>query len=166
MSLSQTYAVTMSNQTVVADATLVIVRAATAYASRGSILEVLRIMVSQQGTSTSQQLGIICGQKASAFGTYTSTTPAPLAIGTVASAIAGGTAGAAATSGTDASAEGAGTVTETWTEGFNNLNGYLWVPTPEERVIIGPDLAFIVKLRGTPTTLTGWNATLVFQELT
>lgn len=166
MSMSQAYVVTMSNQTIVADATLIIIRAATAYASRASVLEVLRVSVSQQGTSTSQQLGVICGQKASAFGTYTSTTPAPLAIGTVASAITGSTTAAASSAGTDASAEGAGTVTETWTDGFNNLNGYLWVPTPEERVLIGPDLAFIVKLRGTPTTLTGWNASLTFRELT
>lgn len=165
-SMSQAYVISMVNQTVVADATLIILRAATAYSSRASVLEVLRITVSQDGTSTSQQLGIICGQKASAFGTYTSTTPAPLAIGTVASAITGSTSGAASSAGTDASAEGAGAVTTTWTEGFNNLNGYLWVPTPEERVIIGPDLAFIVKLRGTPTTLTGWNATLTFAELT
>lgn len=163
---SQAYAVNMENQTVVADATLVIIRAATAWASRGSLLEILRVTVDQQGTATSQQLGVICGQKASAFGTYTSTTPTPLVLGSVASAITGGTAGAAATAGTDASAEGAGAVTTTWTAGFNNLNGYLWVPTPEERVLVGPDLAFIVKLRGTPTTLTGWNATVIFRELT
>src|SRR5687768_16119752 len=132
---SQAYAVTMENQTVVADGTLIIIRAAAAWASRGSLLEVLRITVDQQGTTTGQQL--------TAFGTYTSTTPVPLAIGTVASAIAGGTSGAAATAGTDASAEGGGAVTTAWTSGFNNLNGYLWVPTPEERVIIGPDLAFV-----------------------
>lgn len=166
MSMSQAYAVVMENQTIVADATVIILRAATAWSSRASMLEVLRVSVSQQGTSTSQQLGVICGQKASAFGTYTSTTPSPLAIGTVASAITGSTSNAASSSGTDASAEGAGTVTTAWTDGFNNLNGYLWVPTPEERIIIGPDLTFIVKIRGTPTTLTGWNATLIFQELT
>ena len=163
--MDQTYTVTMENQTVVADETLIIVRAATAWSSRGSLLEVLRITVDQQGTSTSQQLGIILGQKASAFGTYTSTTPAPSSIGSVASAIAGSTSAAAASSGTDASAEGAGTVTTMGSYGFNNLNGFLWVPTPEERIWIGPDLAFIVKLRGTPTTLTGWNAVLTFQEL-
>jgi hypothetical protein len=163
---SQTYTITMENQTIVADATLVILRAAASWASRGSLLDVLRIEVNQQGTTTSQQLGIIAAQKASAFGTYTSTTPAPLVVGAVASAISGSTSGAAAGAGTDASAEGAGTVTTMWTSGFNNLNGYLWVPTPEERVLIGPDLAFIVKLRGTPTTLTGWNAVLTFRELT
>ena len=163
--MDQTYTVTMENQTVVADETFIIVRAATAWSSRGSLLEVLRITVDQQGTSTSQQLGIILGQKASAFGTYTSTTPAPSSIGSVASAIAGSTSGAAASAGTDASAEGAGTVTTMGSYGFNNLNGFLWVPTPEERIWIGPDLAFIVKLRGTPTTLTGWNAVLTFSEL-
>jgi hypothetical protein len=159
------YTIPMENQTVVADETLIILRAATAVSSRGSLLEVERIVVSQQGTSTSQQLGIILAQKASAFGTYTSTTPSPHAIGGPASGIAGSTSGAAASAGTDASAEGAGTVTTVIADAFNNLNGYLWVPTPEERILIQPDLAFIVKLRGTPTTLTGWNAYLTYVEL-
>lgn len=163
--MSDAYTIAMENQTVVADETLIILRAATAWSSRGSLLEVERISVSQQGTSTSQQLGIIIGQKASAFGTYTATTPSPKNIGGVASAIAGSTSGAAAGAGTDASAEGAGTVTTTFADAFNNLNGYLWVPTPEERLWIGPDLALIVKLRGTPATLTGWNASLTFREL-
>jgi hypothetical protein len=161
----QTYTVTMENQTIVADASLICVRAATAWSSRASLLEVLRITVSQSGTSTSQQLGVILGQKASAFGTFTSTTPAPTSIGSVASGITGSTSVAAASAGTDASAEGAGTVTTTHSDAFNNLNGYLWVPTPEDRIWIGPDLAFIVKIRGTPTTLTGWHAVLTFKEI-
>jgi hypothetical protein len=163
--MADVYSVTMENQTIVADATVIILRAATAVSSRASVLEVLRISVSQQGTSTSQQLGIILGQKASAFGTYTSTTPSPHNVGGVASGITGSTTGAAAGAGTDASAEGAGTVTTTIADAFNNLNGYLWVPTPEERIIIQPDLAFIVKIRGTPTTLTGWNAYLTYREV-
>lgn len=160
------YEVVMDNQTIVANATLVIVRAATAWSSRASLLEILRVTVSQQDTSTSQELGIILAQKASAFGTYTSTTPSPKRIGTVASGIGGSTSGAAAAAGTDASAEGAGAVTNIHTEGFNNLSGFLWVPTPDDRIWVGPDLAFIVKLRGTPTTLTGWNANVEFRELT
>ncbi len=163
--MASVYTVNMENQTIVADATLVIIRAATAITTRGSFLEILRVNVSQQGTSTSQQLGIILGLKATAYGTYTATTPSPRRIGGVASGLAGGTAGAAATTGTDASAEGAGAVTTTITEGFNNLSGYLWVPTPEERIIVLPDQAFIVKLRGTPTTLTGWNAYVTFDEV-
>jgi hypothetical protein len=162
----QAYTVSMANQTIIADSEMIIIRSATAYASRASLLEILRITCSQSGTSTSQQLGIRCGQKASAFGTYTSTTPAPIAIGVVASAIAGSTSNAASSSGTDSSSNGAGTFTVSWQDGFNNLNGYLWVPTPEERVVVGPDLTFCVQLQGTPTTLTGWNAVLTFAELT
>lgn len=159
------YSVILANQTIVADATLVIVHAAAAVGTRGSILEVERVWVNQIGTETSEQLGIIIGQKVTAFGTYTSTVPAPHQLGGAASGIAGGTAGAAATSGTDASAEGAGAVTTTIEEGFNNLNGYLWVPTPEERLIVGPDIAVIVKMVGTPTTLTGWTAGITFAEI-
>ncbi len=159
------FTVAMSNQTIVADATLVIIRAATAIGTRASILEILRCEAAQHGTATSQQLGMILGQKASAFGTYTSTTPAPAVIGGAASGISGSTSGAAAGAGTDASAEGAGTVTNTIHTAFNNLNGFLWVPTPDERIIVGPDLAFIMKLVGTPTTLTNWDAYVTFREI-
>lgn len=162
--MPQRFTVVMENQTIVADATLVIVHAATSWGTAGCLLEVVRATISQNETETSQQLGAILARKVSAFGTYTSTTPTPKIIGAAASGITGGTAGAAGTAGTDASAEGAGTVTTIHAEGFNNLNGWLWVPTPEERVWVGPDQAVIVKLRGTPTTLTGWNATLDFLE--
>lgn len=166
MTASQTYNIVMENVTIANDATLIILHSASSYASRGSVLELIRVSVSQQGTTTSQQLGIILAQKVSAFGTYTATTPSPLVIGTVASAITGATDGTAGTAGTDATAEGGGTVTTVDTDGFNNLNGYLWVPTPEDRIRLGPDLAFIVKLRGSPTTTSGWNAKLTFRELT
>lgn len=164
--MAAVYTVAMENQTIVADATLVIIRAAAAISSRGSLLEILRCAISQNETETQQQLGAIMGQKASAFGTYTATTPVPANLGGPASGIAGGTAGAAATAGTDASAEGAGAVTlAAPPEGFSNLAGFLWVPTPEERILVLPDTAFILKLRGTPTTLTGWNASVTFREL-
>jgi hypothetical protein len=162
--MPQRYTVVMENQTIVADATLVIVHAASSWGTAGCLLEVVRCTISQNETETSNQLGAILARKVSAFGTYTSTTPTPHVLGAAASGIAGGTAGAAATAGTDASAEGAGTVTTIHAEGFNNLNGWLWVPTPEERVLIGPDQAVIVKIRGTPSTLTGWNATLTYLE--
>lgn len=165
MAAGHVYSVVMANQTIVADATLVIVHTAAAVTTRASVIEVLRVWVNQIGTETSDQLGVIIGEKVTAFGTYTSTTPAPHRLGGAASGIAGGTAGAAATAGTDASAEGAGAVTTTIEEGFNNLNGYLWVPTPEERIIVGTDKAVIVKIVGTPTTLTGWTAGITFAEL-
>lgn len=163
--MSHIYSVTMQNQTIVADATLVIIHSASAIGTRASKLEILRAWCGQVSEETSQQLGIILGQKASAYGTYTSTTPTPHDVGGAASGITGGTAGAAATAGTDASAEGAGTVTPVIYDGFNNLNGWLWVPTPEERIVVNVDTAIILKIVGTPTTLTGWSAGITFNEL-
>lgn len=164
--MSSPYTITMANQTIITDSEMITLRAATAYASRGSLLQIIRMTCSQSGTSTSQQLGIRWGLKASAFGTFTSTTPAPTIIGTVASAIAGSTTNAASSSGTDSSANGAGALTVLGQDTFNNLNGWLWVPVPEDRPIVGIDLSFVLALVGTPTTLTGWNATLTFLELT
>lgn len=162
--MDQIYNVVMANQTIIADSEMVTIRSATSYASRASLLTILRISVSQYGTSTSQQLGVRWGLKASAFGTFTAATPSPVALGTVASAITGSTTNAASSAGVDASANGAGTLTVLAQDAFNNLNGYLWVPTPEERILVGPDLTFVLQLQGTPTTLTGWNAVVTFQE--
>jgi hypothetical protein len=160
------YTVAMNNQTIVADATLVIIHTDSTLSSSGSNIEILRAWVNQIGTEASDQLGVIVGIKASAFGTYTSTTPSPHFLGGAASGIVGGTSGAEGTAGTDASAEGGGTVTTIWQEGFNNLNGWLWVPTPEERIAIPADTAIILKMVGTPATLTGWCAGITYRQLT
>jgi hypothetical protein len=165
MSEGHAYTVPMIDQTIAANATLVIIHTASALTSRASRIEILGARCSQAGTATAQMLGIELAVKASAFGTYTSTAPVSLELGGTASGIAGGTAGAAATAGTDASAEGGGTVTVLFSEGFNNLAGWLYVPVPEERPNLGPDQAIILKLIGTPTTLTNWHAVLVFREL-
>src|SRR4026209_271283 len=100
------YSVTMQNQTIVADATLVIVHSDSTLGSSGSTLTILSAWVGQHGTTTSQQLGIMLALKASAFGTYSATTPQMHHFLTGASAITGATTGAESTAGTDASAEG------------------------------------------------------------
>lgn len=160
------YVIPMLNQTIIADSEMVIMRAATAFASRGSLIEIYRLTCSQSGTSTSQQLAVRWGLKASAFGTYTATTPSPIVLGAVASALTGSTTNAASSAGTDASANGAGALTVLDQRGFNNLNGFELIFVPEERPILGPDLTFVLQLQGTPTTLTGWNASIYFRELT
>jgi hypothetical protein len=159
------YVIPMNNQTIIADSEMVIMRSATAFASRGSMNVIFRLKCSQQGTATSQQLGIRWGLKASAFGTYTATTPTPMVLGGVASALTGSTSNAASSAGTDASVNGAGTLTVLDQQGFNNLNGFELIFTPEERIILGPDLTFVLQLQGTPTTLTGWNASVYYEEL-
>jgi hypothetical protein len=159
------YSVTMQNQTIVADATLVIIHTDSTLATGGSNIRILRAWAGQQASETSDQLGIMLALKASAFGTYTSTTPTPHFIGGRASGIAGGAAGAEGTAGTDAATEGAGTVTPIIYDGFNNLNGWLWVPTPEERIVIPADTAIILKIVGTPAALGNWSAGITFEEL-
>lgn len=159
------YSVTMQNQTIVADATLVIIHSDSTVATGGSNIKILRAWCGNQATEISDQLGVMLAVKATAFGTYTSTTPTPHFIGGRVSGIAGGTAGAEGTAGTDASAEGAGTVTPIIYDGFNNLNGWLWVPTPEERIIVSDDTAIILKIVGTPATLTSWSAGITYEEM-
>jgi tripartite-type tricarboxylate transporter receptor subunit TctC len=163
--MDHAYNIIMDNQTIIADSELIIIRAATAWTSRASLLEIIRMTVSQRGTSTGQQLGIRWGLKASAFGTMSAATPVPLLLNSIASAITGSTTNAASSAGVDSSVNGAGALTVTGVDSFNNLNGFIWVPTPEERIIVGPDLSFLLQLQGTPTTLTGWNACLTFREL-
>jgi len=158
------YSVTMQNQTVVADATLVIIHTDSTLASAGSNIRILRAWVGQQASETSDQLGVMIALKASAFGTYTSTTPINHFPGG-ATSLVGGTAGAEGTCGTDASAEGAGTVTPIIYDGFNNLNGWLWVPTPEERIVLPADTAIVLAMVGTATTLTNWSAGITYEEV-
>ena len=162
---SGTYAVVMSQQTIIANSEMVIIHTASGITSRASFIRLLRAWCGQSGTTTSQQLGIQLAVQASAFGTYTATTPAPTVAGGNVSGITGGTAGAAATAGTDSSGNAAGTKTPLYSDGFNNLNGWLWVPVPEERIAVPSDTAIVLALIGTPTTLTNWSAGIVFEEM-
>lgn len=159
------YSVTMQNQTIIGSGDLVIIHTDSTLATAGSNILLLRAWCSQNATETSEQLGIMLALQASAFGTYTSTTPTPHFIGGKVSGIVGGTAGAEGTAGTDASANAAGTKTPIIYDGFNNLNGWLWVPTPEERIIVPADTAIVLAMVGTATALGNWNAGITFQEL-
>ena len=159
------YSVTMQNQTIIASSDMVIIRTAAAIGTRASNIRILRAWCSQNATETSEQLGILLGLQATAFGTYTATTPTPHVLGGAASGITGGTAGAAATAGTDASANAAGTKTPLIYDGFNNLNGWLWVPTPLEYIYVTAGLTVTLAMIGTATTLTNWCAGLTFEEM-
>lgn len=158
------YSVVMNNQTIIASGELVTIRTAAAVGTRASNIIIHRAWCSQGATETSEQLGIQLVVQATAFGTFTATTPAAHFLGGAASGIAGGTAQAAATSGTDSSANAAGTKTVIIADSFNNLNGWLWVPTPEERIIVPIDTCITLAMVGTATTLTNWTAGLTFEE--
>lgn len=159
------YTVAMKDQTIIASADLVIIHTDSTLATAGSNIEILRAWCSQGATETSEQLGIQLCLQASAFGTYTSATPTPHFLGGKISGIMGGTAGAEGTAGVDASANAAGTKTTILADGFNNLNGWAWIPTPEERIVLPADTAIVLAMIGTATTLTNWYAGITYREL-
>jgi hypothetical protein len=159
------YTVSMSNQTIIASADLVNIHTDSTLATAGSNIEILRAWCSQGDTETSQQLGIQLCLQASAFGTYTAATPTPHFLGGKVSGIVGGTAGAEGTAGVDASANAAGAKTVIWSDGFNNLNGHVWVAVPEERIILPADTCIVLALIGTPSALGNWFAGITYREI-
>lgn len=153
-----------ANMTVLGTTTLAAFRPPAA----GRSISVSEIRVSQSGTSTSQQLAIAIQMRASAYPTMLSQTPEACHRLDTASVLVGGSLAAAGQCGINASAEGAGSVTTIVQEGFNNLTGWLWLPTDPGKCIVvesGSALAFAVKLQTVPTTLTGWNVTVRYSEL-
>ncbi len=131
-------------------------------------IEILRVFISQTGPNTSAQQRLQHTTQVTAFPTLTSATPAKLKRADPnASIITGGTVGAAGTAGINASAEGAGAKTVIFGEGFNNINGYLWVPTPRESIVMpaGSASGYNVFLPAAPGTLSGWSFGVNFGEV-
>jgi hypothetical protein len=121
-------------------------------------LEIIRASISQTGTTTSAQM---CAQivRKSGAATVTSFTPLLLRTNDVAAAAVGGT------SATGYNASGEGTDTDILlSEGWNVLNGWLYLPVPEERIYV-PAAGII----GLKMLIAGGNylykATMVFGEL-
>ena len=129
-------------------------------------LEITRAWCSQGGTATSNQLPVELVTQVSVFPTLTSSAPVPTSPIDQASKIVGGTAGAAGTSGTNASAEGAGAKTVRIADSFNNLNGWLWIPLPEDRIVLSASGAMGIGLYlpTAPTSNTAWSAGITFRE--
>jgi hypothetical protein len=158
------YTVKGQNITVAGASTLVAINPA---ANR--VIEIIRAWCSQEANATSAQIAIELGLKASAFSTLTSSAPQKTKSSDPASLITGGTAGAAGTSGINASAEGAGATTLLYPDSFNALQGWLWTPSisgGETYIVSGADsLAFYMKFRAAPATLSGWTFGVTFREL-
>jgi hypothetical protein len=130
-------------------------------------IEILRATAGQTGTATSAQQRCQFNTQPTAFPTLVSATPSKTKFGDPTSAIVGGTAGAAGTCGINASAEGAGVKANIIPDTFNNLNGYLWVPTPREIIAIGAGntSGFGFHLPVAPGSLTNWQCSVNFGEM-
>lgn len=120
-------------------------------------LEILRASLSQAGSTTSAAARVQLLRKTAAA-TVTSFTPRKLNPGAPAALAVGGTAA----TGFTGTAEG--TDGEVLIErGFNVLNGFEWVPTPEERLWV-PQGGFIaMKFPAAPASHL-WHAEVVFRE--
>ena len=128
---------------------------------------ILRLWASQSGTSTSAMQRVQIETQAALFPNLTSATPRQLKTGdSVASLIVGGTAGAAGTAGVNSSSELNGAKTVRYADNFNNLNGYLWVPTPREQISMasGFTQGLGIFFPAGPGTLTGWAAGINYAE--
>lgn len=127
-----------------------------------------RVEISQSGSVTSAQ---IRGEFAirDTAGTLTTTSKAPTTtrpLGGPASGLAGNTnvIGGTARSGVFSSADSGGAYTSGHPFNFNNINGFLWVPTPEEMIEIPASTVFVVRALAAPGTLTGWTILVVMEE--
>lgn len=160
--MSREYAVSAGNVTLAGASTLVFLRPP-ATAS----LEILRLWVSQHANVTSAQQRVQVVSQVSAFPTLTAQAPAKLKGEDPASKVTGGTDGAAGTAGINASAEGAGAKSVIFEDAFNVINGWLWVPMPEERLILPASWASGLGLHfpATPGTTSGWTFGMIFKEL-
>lgn len=133
-------------------------------------LEIVRIKAGQRGTSTSQQLDIAWGLRVAGNGTVTGTsgTPGKQNSSDPVSKVVGGTNGLTAGNATTVITTdtlGTGTLSSLDGDQFNNLNGFIWVPLPEERFVVQPSEIFELYLPAAPTTLTGWGYSVSFQEV-
>lgn len=145
-----------------ADVTLVFINPGTTHS-----IEILRAWASQSANATSAQQRVQLVTQVTAFPTLTTYTPRKHRLSDPASVIVGGTTGAAGTSGINASAEGAGAKSVILEDAFNVLNGWLWVPTENETIILNASAAsgFGLYFPVAALTLTNWAFGVTFREL-
>ena len=161
------FVVTAANQTVQnALSTLIFINPP---AAPNVSLEVTRITISQSANATSAQQRVQISIQPTTFPSG-GTGIAPLALNrgdTTASVLTSGGAGAAGTAGFNYTSENGGTKTALFSDAFNVLNGWLWVPTPEERIVLPAGFAsgLGVVFPAAPTTLTGWTFNLFYREV-
>lgn len=130
-------------------------------------ITIVRCWVAQSNSATAVMQRVQLNTQVTAFPTLTAHTPVSHNKGdTTASVITGGTAGAAGTAGIDATAEGAGAKTVILADTFCNVNGWLWVPTEAEQIVLPAGLAsgFGLHLPVAAATLTDWAFGVTYVE--
>ena len=165
--MGRTYTITSSNATMITAVNVLaaIYPVATPPAA-GSVLAIKRVEISQNANATSAMVRAALSLRTGGNLTVATVTPTPRKYGGAASAIVGiGGTLAAGKCGITGSADATPTYVDMMNASFNALNGWLWIPTPEEQIYITGAVAFVVRFAADPATLTGWNCNLVFEEI-
>lgn len=107
-------------------------------------LEILRVWIEQSSSTTSAMADAALVRKTATVTGGTSITPSKLVPGDP-----------AATTTAVRTATGEGTETDTLAaESFNILNGWLWIPTPDERPWVAPSGMVALRFTAAPTSAT------------
>ena len=132
----------------------------------GSLIKIYRVEIGQDENATSAMIRGALSWRTGGNLTVATVTPNPLLSGGAASTIAGiGGTLAAGKCGITGSADATPAYLDFHEFAFNALNGYLWIPTPEERPVVAGAMAFVVRFLADPGTLLGWTSTVVFEEV-
>lgn len=109
----------------------------------------------EAGDAQSEMLNLLYHRGSTSGSGGTTVTPAPMNAG---DAAFGGTCEANnTTQGTE------GTILRA--ENFNVLAGYIWQPTPEERMVVSPSSRLIIELQTAPADSVTMSGTVVFEEI-
>lgn len=132
----------------------------------GSVLAINRVEINQSGSATAAMVRAAISARTGGNLTVATVTPSAAMYGGAISALAGiaGTL-AAGKCGITGSADATPTYVDLITASFCNLNGWLWIPTPSERIYVTGAVALIVRFLTDPGTLTGWNCVVNFEEI-
>lgn len=165
--MGRRYVLSGENLSLGTGSVLAALQTAAALTSAGGMIRILRCEATQSATATAAQVRLALRTRDTAGTlTVTSATPAPLFIGGPASGIVGGTSPlTAAKSGVNSSADSGGTYTTIWPVAANNVNGWLWLPTPDEQIIVPPSTVLVAQFLTAPGTTTGWTVSLVYEEV-
>lgn len=131
-------------------------------------IEFLRWWLGQSANATSAQQRVQLNVQGTGFPTLTAATPAKLKPADPnASVIVGSTNGAIGSAGVNSSNDGTGALSQIHDDAFNVLNGWLYVPTPPETIVMPAGLGsgLGMKFPVAPSTLTNWTAGAQFREI-
>src|SRR5262245_10798581 len=162
--MGRVYTVTGENLTLGTGSVLVALRTA-AINSAAAVVRPLRVEVTQSGSTTSAQVRLLFSTRDTAGTlTLTSVTAVNAFLGGPASGLTGNTAPAGGDGriGINSSADSGGTYANHWASAPNQLNGYLYLPVPEERITIPPSTVWCVRFAAAPASTTGWDILLVY----